>query len=219
MDENMNNGVNPQDGFSDASAQNPYGADMNAQQADPYAQQTDPYAQQTDPYAQQQADPYGQQAYGQQDPYGQQAYGQQADPYGQQAYGQQADPYGQQAYGQQADPYGQQTYGQDAYGQDAYNNNYNNYDSTTYNQPADNGEDKSGLAVLTLVLGILSLVCCQPAGIAAIIIFFVNKDKYPESKKTMAKIGMILSFVSIGLALIGFIISMATGAFAALQNY
>ena len=203
MDENMNNGVNPQDGFSDASAQNPYGADMNAQQADPYAQQTDPYAQQTDPYAQQQADPYGQQA-----------YGQQADPYGQQAYGQQADPYGQQAYGQQADPYGQQTYGQDA-----YNNNYNNYDSTTYNQPADNGEDKSGLAVLTLVLGILSLVCCQPAGIAAIIIFFVNKDKYPESKKTMAKIGMILSFVSIGLALIGFIISMATGAFAALQNY
>ena len=201
MDENMNNGVNPQDGFSDASAQNPYGADMNAQQADPYAQQTDPYVQQ------------------QADPYGQQAYGQQADPYGQQAYGQQADPYGQQAYGQQADPYGQQTYGQDAYGQDAYNNNYNNYDSTTYNQPADNGEDKSGLAVLTLVLGILSLVCCQPAGIAAIIIFFVNKDKYPESKKTMAKIGMILSFVSIGLALIGFIISMATGAFAALQNY
>jgi len=202
MDENMNNGVNPQDGFSDASAQNPYGADMNAQQADPYAQQTDPYAQQTDPYAQQQADPYGQQA-----------YGQQADPYGQQAYGQQ-DPYGQQAYGQQADPYGQQTYGQDA-----YNNNYNNYDSTTYNQTADNGEEKSGLAVLTLVLGILSLVCCQPTGIAAIIIFFVNKDKYPESKKTMAKIGMILSFVSIGLAVIGFIISMATGAFAALQNY
>ena len=212
MDENMNNGMNPQEGYTDPSAQNPYGAqpDMNAQ-ADPYAQQTDPYAQQPDPYAQQ--------AYGQQpDPYAQQAYGQQADPYGQQAYGQQADPYGQQAYGQQADPYGQQAYGQQNYGQDYSNNNYNNYDSTTYNQPAQD-KDKGGLAVLTLVLGILSITCCLPAGIASIIIFFVNKDKYPDDKKTMAKVGMILSFVAIGLQLIGFIISMATGAFAALQEY
>ena len=198
MDENMNNGMNPQDGYTDPSAQNPYGAqnDANAQ-ADPYAQQS--YGQ---------ADPYAQQAYGQQaDPYGQQA----ADPYGQQAYGQQADPYGQQGYGQ-PDPYGQQ-----AYGQDYSNNTYNNYDSTTYDQPAKGG-DKSGLAIATLVLGILSLTCCMPAGIASIIIFFVNKDKYPDDKKTMAKVGMILSFVAVGLWLIGFILSLATGAFAAFQD-
>jgi len=77
---------------------------------------------------------------------------------------------------------------------------------------AQAGTVASSVAVWTLVLGILSIVCCAPCGIAAIIMWAVNKDKYAEADKGKAKGGLICGIIGVALWIIALIISSVSGA-------
>ncbi|MCH5194683.1 MAG: hypothetical protein J1F11_12040 [Oscillospiraceae bacterium] len=126
-----------QDPYNQPAGQNPYNMPQNpyAQGANPYAQQQG-QAQQGNPYSQQ-GNPYAQQP-GQGNPYSQQS----GNPYGQ--------PAGQSPYsmpgvqGGQYAQYNQNQYA--AYGQQAY----------AQYQPYQN--QSTGMAVASLVLGIISIV-------------------------------------------------------------
>jgi len=121
------------------------------------------------------------------DPYG-------PPPQGQQPYGQQ--PYGQQSYGQQ---YGQQ------YGQ-PYGPPYQTWGQgySPYARPSS----VNGLAVASLVLGVL---CCFPAvGLVLGLIALAQIRKKGQSGKGLAIAGSILS--TLGLAL--FVTALATGGFS-----
>ncbi len=143
--------------------------------------------------------PYGQQPYGQAPPYGQQPYGQQ--PYGQAPpYGQQ--PYGQQPYGQ-APPYGQQPYGQQPYGQQPPSAVGGwGYASI----PPQNDKD----AITSLVLGIVSLVCCGIVlGPAAIYEGVKSRRSITNSGGALKGDGMALAGIILGaVAVVWFIISI-----------
>lgn len=90
-----------------------YGGQLNTNQN--YSQST--YGQAQNAYGQQQANPYGQQGYGQaRNVFGQQTYGQTQNAYGQQTYGQAQNAYGQQMTSNQA-AYAQQYYNPNQYGQ------------------------------------------------------------------------------------------------------
>lgn len=71
---------------------------------------------------------------------------------------------------------------------------------------------KSSVAVWTLVLGILSIVCCAPCGIASIIVWAINKDKFADADKGKAKAGLICAIIGVVLWVLGLIISAVSGA-------
>lgn len=73
-------------------------------------------------------------------------------------------------------------------------------------------EDKK--ATWALVLGIIGLVCCAPCGIAAIVLAKQAQNAGNTSGK--AKAGFILGIIAVILWAVGFIISLATGAFSAI---
>ncbi|MBR2024840.1 MAG: DUF4190 domain-containing protein [Clostridia bacterium] len=78
-----------------------------------------------------------------------------------------------------------------------------------YQQPEQPVQpENSGLAIASLVLGILSLVCCGSFlfSILAIVFYFVDKSNTGVSNK-LAKIGMILGIVSIAVSVLFIIVS------------
>lgn len=81
----------------------------------------------------------------------------------------------------------------------------------TYEVPAEN-QGSNALAIVALICGILSLVCCMcfgagvVPGIVAIICGAKGKKKCP--KATMAKVGMILGIVGVVIGAIAGIILM-----------
>ena len=110
-------------------------------------------------------------------------------------------PYGQQPYGQQ--PYGQQPYGQPQYGGPP--------------PPPGGGEVGSDNATLALILGIIGVVCCAPAGVAA---FIMGNNAKKEAERTGrplnstmkgARILGIIACVFLAIGILFLIISAATG--------
>lgn len=59
-----------------------------------------------------------------------------------------------------------------------------------------------GMAVASLVLGILSIVCCMPCGIAGLILSIIYKNKVSNEKRGLITAGMITSIVGVVLGII-----------------
>lgn len=105
---------------------------------------------------------------------------------------QQSGPHSQPFPQQPAPPYGQPYYGQPAYGQ------------PYYGQPAPPQE--SGMAIASLICGILGLVACYIfTGIPAVILghMAMGKAKRGEAGgRGMALAGVILGWISVGLTVL-----------------
>lgn len=104
-------------------------------------------------------------------------------------------------YGSGQPQYGQPAYGQPGYGQPAYGN-----------QPVPNHPR----AVTILVLGILSLVCCQILGPVAWVMgknTVAEIDAHPGhwTGREMAKVGMILGIVGTGLLVLSAVVGLLGG--------
>ena len=118
-------------------------------------------------------------------------------------YNQQNDQYNQQ-YNQPQ--YNQQQYNQPQYNQQQYNqpnnyNNYNNYAPNQYQQPQDNSR---GLAIASLVLGIVLGV--------------LSRKKKPTDNG-MATAGIVLSIIALAIWAIYFIyVLVVYGSFSAVYN-
>lgn len=206
MDENKNY---PNNGQQDMLDQNPF-ADEKTMSANDYpnrVQQNDPYHNNNanNPFNQQQSyaqQPNQQQGYAQQ-PNQQQGYAQQ--PY--QAQSQQG--YTQQPY--QAQP--QQGYTQQPYNQQPYNQQpvqYNVYNNQTQIDPEEKTAKNYGIA--SLVLGIVSLVCCGLFASVPGLIFGILSLKKKKENNGMAIAGIVLSIIGIVLTIVGIIISVVYAA-------
>lgn len=129
-------------------------------------------------------------------------------------YNQQNDQYNQQ--------YNQQQYNQPQYNQQQYNqpnnyNNYNNYAPNQYQQPQDNSK---GLAIASLVLGIVSFFpCCgSVCSIVSIVLGVLSRKKKPTDNG-MATAGIVLSIVALAIWAIYFIyVLVVYGSFSAVYN-
>jgi hypothetical protein len=150
----------------------------------------------------------GGQGYGQQPPssggYGQQppsggGYGQQPPSYGQPGYGQQPPSYPQEplGYGQQPQPptggYGQQppSYGQPGYGQPGYGQQY---------APPPPGRPTNGMAVASLILGIVGLLTCGATSIVGVILGHIALSRIKrtgEEGQGMAMGGLVTSYIMV----------------------
>ncbi|WP_433442058.1 DUF4190 domain-containing protein [Nonomuraea sp. CA-141351] len=153
---------------------------------------------------------YGQQppsyggGYGQQPPssgggYGQGGYGEQPPSYPQEqplGYGQQ--PPSGSGYGQQPPSYGgyaQQGYGQQGYGQ--------------YGAPPQPAKSTNGMAVASLVLGIIGLIFCGLTSIPGVILGHIALNrikKTGEEGSGMAVGGLVTSYITVVLWVLGWII-------------
>ncbi len=125
------------------------------------------------------------------------------DAWGQQpqSYGQQPQPYGQpaQPYGQQPPPYGQpgQPYGQ-PYG---------------YGYPYAPPQRTNGLAIASMVLGILWLYWI--GSILALVFGYVAKRQIRERGETgggMATAGIVLGWVGVGFLALAVVLGIASSA-------
>lgn len=128
-------------------------------------------------------------------------------------YNQQNNQYNQQ--------YNQQQYNQPQYNQQQYNqpnnyNNYNNYAPNQYQQPEDNSR---GLAIASLVLGIVSFFCCgSVCSIVGIVLGVLSRKKKPTDNG-MATAGIVLSIVALAIWAICFIyVLVVYGSFSAVYN-
>ncbi|NUT42798.1 MAG: DUF4190 domain-containing protein [Thermoactinospora sp.] len=180
---------------------------------------------------------YGQQppsggggGYGQQPGYGQGGYGQQppsgSGGYGQPDYGQQQQP----GYGQQQPGYGQQPPSGGGYGsgpQQGYGQPYGGYQppSGGYGQPGGYGAPPptktNGMAIASLVCGLVGLVLCGVSSVVGIILghMALNQVKRSgEEGKGMAVAGLVTSYIVVGLWLIFAVIYFVVLG-AALSSY
>ena len=104
-------------------------------------------------------------------------------------------------YNQQNNQYNQSQYNQQQYNQQQYNqpnnyNNYNNYAPNQYQQPQDNSR---GLAIASLVLGIVSLFCCgSVCSIVGIVLGILSRSK-KSTDNGMATAGIVLSIIGLVL--------------------
>ncbi|WP_113702738.1 DUF4190 domain-containing protein [Nonomuraea lactucae] len=138
-------------------------------------------------YGQQPSSDYGQQGYGQPD-YGQQGYGQ--GSYSQPGYNQPYNPGGYNPGG-----YNQGAYGQAGYGQAGY---------APYGPPAS-PRSTNGLAVTSLVLGIVGLIFCGLTSIPGAIVGHIALNRIKrtgEEGQSMAMGGLVTSYITIVLWLI-----------------
>ena len=152
----------------------------------------------------QQSEPaaYGQQTY-QQPSYGQQPYQQPQQQYGQQTYG-------QQQYGQQQ--YGQQTYGQQPYGQQSYQQPYGQQYGQPYGQPYR--QQPYGVQTEPDVASTGMKVLCFLIPLVGIILYFTEKDRYPNKAKSLLKISLISWGIGIVLSIIyGIVVGVAGAAY------
>ena len=73
-------------------------------------------------------------------------------------------------------------------------------------QPIPQQPQKNGLAVASLILGIVSVTCCfctyGVAGIIGLILGIVGKKQKPGVKSGLATVGIILSIIGLVLAVI-----------------
>ena len=67
------------------------------------------------------------------------------------------------------------------------------------------GNDKDGYALAILVLGILSIVCCAPCGIVALILRANSKNEISAEKQGLVTAGFITSIIGICIWAIGII--------------
>lgn len=126
-----------------------------------------------------------------------------------------------QQYGQQYN----QSYGQDNqqyYGQQ-YNQQYAQYGQQGYSQqyPAyvESQDDSNGMGVASLVMGIISLVCCSSFIFSVLgIVFGVISLSRKKTNNGIAIAGVILSAVSIIIGIVIICVFVATGAYADLLN-
>ncbi|MGN0500301.1 MAG: DUF4190 domain-containing protein [Ruminococcus sp.] len=136
-------------------------------------------------------------------------------------------PYGSQNYSAQdyQQPYGGNDYNQNNYNQNNYNQN--NYQSdyqtyTDYNQPYQAPqytnsypvEDSSanGMAIASLVLGIVSFFCCGvPCSVVGLILGIISKKRKPLNNGK-ATAGIVLSIIALVLWAILFILNMVAGS-------
>ena len=132
-------------------------------------------------------------------------YNQQNEQYNQQ-YNQ--PQYNQQQYNQQ--------YNQQQYNQPNNYNNYNNYAPNQYQQPQDNSR---GLAIASLVLGIVSFFCCgSVCSIVGIFLGVLSRKKKPTDNG-MATAGIVLSIIALAIWAIYFIyVLVVYGSFSAVYN-
>ena len=132
-------------------------------------------------------------------------YNQQNEQYNQQ-YNQ--PQYNQQQYNQQ--------YNQQQYNQPNNYNNYNNYAPNQYQQPQDNSR---GLAIASLVLGIVSFFCCgSVCSIVGIVLGVLSRKKKPTDNG-MATAGIVLSIIALAIWAIYFIyVLVVYGSFSAVYN-
>lgn len=148
------------------------------------------------------------------------------DPWNNQANGQNPQQnqngYSAQDYQQ---PYGANNY-QQPYGSDNNQNyqqypnyNQNNYQQyPNYNQQYSNlnpVEDSSAkkMAIASLVLGIVSFLCCGlPCSIAGLIFGILSKKRQPENNG-MATAGIVLSIIALALWAVIIVLEMAFGLF------
>ena len=132
-------------------------------------------------------------------------YNQQNEQYNQQ-YNQ--PQYNQQQYNQQ--------YNQQQYNQPNNYNNYNNYAPNQYQQPQDNSR---GLAIASLVLGIVSFFCCgSVCSIVGIVLGVLSRKKKPTDNG-MATAGIVLSIIALAIWAIYFIyVLVVYGSVSAVYN-
>lgn len=128
-------------------------------------------------------------------------------------YNQQNEQYNQQ-YNQPQ--YNQQQYNQPQYNQPNNYNNYNNYAPNQYQQPQDNSR---GLAIASLVLGIVSFFCCgSVCSIVGIVLGVLSRKKKPTDNG-MATAGIVLSIIALAIWAIYFIyVLVVYGSFSAVYN-
>lgn len=85
----------------------------------------------------------------------------------------------------------------------------------TYEAPVEAAQGSNALAIVALICGILSIVCCLCSGlgaipgIVAIICGILGIKKCP--KAGMAKAGLICGIVGVVLGIITLIVALATG--------
>ncbi|MER5999314.1 DUF4190 domain-containing protein [Nonomuraea angiospora] len=143
---------------------------------------------------------YGQQpptgggGYGQQPPssggYGQGGYGEQPPSYPQEPLGYGQQPPSAGGYGQQPPSYGQQAYGQQGYGQQGYG----------YGAPPQPPRSTNGMAVASLVLGIIGLIFCGITSIPGVILGHIALNrikKTGEEGSGMAVGGLVTSYITV----------------------
>ena len=126
-------------------------------------------------------------------------------------------PYGSQNYS--AQDY-QQPYGSNDYNQNNYQSGYQTY--TNYNQPYQTPqynnsypvEDSSanGMAIASLVLGIVSFFCCGlPCSVVGLILGIISKKRKPENNGK-ATAGIVLSIIALVLWAIVVIFNFVAGS-------
>lgn len=121
-----------------------------------------------------------------------------------QQYNQQYGQYNQQ-YGQQYNqPYAQ-------YGQQGYSQQYPTYVETQ--------DDSNGMGVASLVMGIISLVCCGSFIFSILgIVFGIVSLSRKKTNNGMAIAGIIMSAISIVIGIIIICVLFATGAYVDFLN-
>ena len=80
-------------------------------------------------------------------------------------------------------------------------------------QKLDN--DKDNYATAILVLGILSIICCAPCGIVALVLRASSKDEISEEKQGLVTAGFVTSIIGICLWAIGLVCYICSIAFFA----
>lgn len=85
----------------------------------------------------------------------------------------------------------------------------NNNGPVQYEPTQELGNDKDNYATAILVLGILSIVCCAPCGIVALVLRASSKDEISEEKQGLVTAGFVTSIIGISLWVIGIICYIA----------
>lgn len=140
-------------------------------------------------------------------------------------YTQQNNYVNNQQYNQQYGQQYNQSYGQDNqqyYGQQ-YNQQYAQYGQQGYSQqyPAyvESQDDSNGMGVASLVMGIISLVCCGSFIFSILgIVFGIISYSRKKTDNGIAIAGIIMSAVSIIIGIVVICVFFATGAYVDFLN-
>lgn len=141
------------------------------------------------------------------------------DPYAKDPNMGDPSPYGgQPAAGQPAGGPQQPPYGAPMYPTAPQYSGDPQYGAPQYGAPMFMTPSQNNLGVWAMWLGIVGLICCGPAGIAAIVMG--NKSKQANSQGLannpgQAQAGLILGWIAIALWAVGLVIGISTGSFTA----
>lgn len=91
--------------------------------------------------------------------------------------------------------YGQGGYNQGGYNQGGYNQG--SYNQGGFNQPGMYPNDDK--ASIILILGILSIICCAPCGIGAIVMRNMYKDTISPQNQGLVSGGFITGIIGLAL--------------------